>query len=84
MKITTKTQCTQRYTETNTVFLPFSVRSLWPLCLCGIWLLGAGCKKKVDQVVYQAVPVERRDINVSAIASGTLQPDTTVEAKSSS
>src|SRR5262249_61003422 len=34
------------------------------------------------QVVYQAVPVARRDINVSAIASGTLQPDTTVEVKS--
>jgi HlyD family secretion protein len=41
-----------------------------------------GCKKKETQVVYQAVPVERRDINVSALASGTLQPDTTVEVKS--
>ena len=28
------------------------------------------------------MPVERRDINVSALASGTLQPDTTVEVKS--
>ena len=33
-------------------------------------------------MVYQAVPVERRDINVSALAAGTLQPDTTVEVKS--
>jgi HlyD family secretion protein len=41
-----------------------------------------GCKKKETQVVYQAVPVERRDISVSALASGTLQPDTTVEVKS--
>ncbi|MGH7499971.1 MAG: efflux RND transporter periplasmic adaptor subunit [Gemmatimonadales bacterium] len=32
--------------------------------------------------MYQAVPVERRDINVSALASGTIQPDTTVEVKS--
>jgi HlyD family secretion protein len=45
-------------------------------------VLTAGCKKKVDQVVYQAVPVERRDIAVSALASGTIQPDTTVEVKS--
>jgi HlyD family secretion protein len=41
-----------------------------------------GCQKKVEEVVYQAVPVERRDIVVSALASGTLQPDTTVEVKS--
>ena len=33
-------------------------------------------------MVYQAVPVERRDISVSALASGTIQPDTTVEVKS--
>src|SRR5574338_447388 len=42
----------------------------------------AGCKKKQEQVVYQAVPVERRDIVVSALASGTIQPDTVVEVKS--
>ncbi len=45
-------------------------------------VLTAGCKKQVEQVVYQAVPVERRDISVSALASGTIQPDTTVEVKS--
>jgi len=33
-------------------------------------------------VAYQAVPVERRDIVVSAQASGAIQPDTTVEVKS--
>jgi HlyD family secretion protein len=50
--------------------------------LCAALVLSAGCKKKESQVVYQAVPVERRDISVSALASGTLQPDTTVEVKS--
>jgi HlyD family secretion protein len=42
----------------------------------------AGCKKEEPPVVYQAVPVERRDIVVSARASGTIQPDTVVEVKS--
>ena len=46
-------------------------------------LLSAGaCKKAVAPVPYQAVPVERRDIVVSAQASGAVQPDTTVEVKS--
>ena len=42
----------------------------------------AGCKKETAPVPYQALPVERRDIVVSAQASGTVQPDTTVEVKS--
>ena len=42
----------------------------------------AGCKEEAPPVVYQAVPVERRDIVVSARASGTIQPDTVVEVKS--
>jgi HlyD family secretion protein len=41
-----------------------------------------GCKKEAAPVAYQAVPVERRDIVVSAQASGSIQPDTTVEVKS--
>jgi HlyD family secretion protein len=41
-----------------------------------------GCKKEQPQVAYQAVPVERRDIIVSAQAAGAIQPDTTVEVKS--
>ncbi len=45
-------------------------------------LLVASCKKEEAPVTYQAVPVERRDIVVSAQASGTVQPDTTVEVKS--
>jgi HlyD family secretion protein len=42
----------------------------------------AGCKKAEAPIVYQAVPVESRDIVVSAQASGTVQPDTVVEVKS--
>ncbi|HEY8256285.1 MAG TPA: efflux RND transporter periplasmic adaptor subunit [Gemmatimonadales bacterium] len=52
------------------------------LCILAALFAMAGCKKQEAQVVYQAVPVERRDIAVSALASGTLQPDTTVEVKS--
>jgi HlyD family secretion protein len=54
---------------------------------CPYWvalltLLSAACKKEAEPVPYQAVPVERRDIVVSALASGAVQPDTTVEVKS--
>ncbi len=42
----------------------------------------AACKKEEPPIVYQAVPVEHRDIVVSARASGTIQPDTVVEVKS--
>ena len=42
----------------------------------------AACKKEAPPAAYQAVPVERRDIVVSARASGTIQPDTVVEVKS--
>ncbi|MDF3053067.1 MAG: putative macrolide-specific efflux protein MacA [Geminicoccaceae bacterium] len=45
-------------------------------------LLLPACKKEAPPVTYQALPVERRDIVVSAQASGTVQPDTTVEVKS--
>jgi len=39
-------------------------------------------KNEEPPVTYRAIPVERRDIVVSAQASGTVQPDTTVEVKS--
>jgi HlyD family secretion protein len=42
----------------------------------------SACKQEEAPLTYQAVPVERRDIIVSAQASGTVQPDTTVEVKS--
>jgi HlyD family secretion protein len=45
-------------------------------------LIFVACKKETPAPTYQAVPVERRDIVVSAQASGTVQPDTTVEVKS--
>jgi HlyD family secretion protein len=45
-------------------------------------ILFVACKKEAPPVAYQAVPVEQRDIVVSAQASGTIQPDTTVEVKS--
>jgi HlyD family secretion protein len=41
-----------------------------------------GCKKETPPIVYRAVPVEQRDIIVSAQAAGAIQPDTTVEVKS--
>src|SRR3954462_5118199 len=50
-------------------------------CAFGVAVL-AGCKKQTPPPAYQAVPVERRDIVVSAQASGAIQPDTTVEVKS--
>ncbi|MGE0353670.1 MAG: efflux RND transporter periplasmic adaptor subunit [Gemmatimonadales bacterium] len=46
-------------------------------------ILGACAKEEQAAApVYQAVPVETRDIVVSAQAAGTIQPDTTVEVKS--
>jgi len=48
----------------------------------GVALLFTACKKETPPPAYQAVPVERRDIVVSAQASGAVQPDTTVEVKS--
>lgn len=68
--------------RTRSLFSFLSSPSVSSLCLCGLAVLAAGCKKNVEEVAYQAVPVERRDINVSALASGTIQPDTTVEVKS--
>jgi HlyD family secretion protein len=51
-------------------------------CTAVIVVLFTACKKETPPVTYQAVPVERRDIVVSAQASGAIQPDTTVEVKS--
>ncbi len=45
-------------------------------------LLAPACKKEAPQIVYRAVPVERRDIVVTAQAAGAIEPDTTVEVKS--
>jgi HlyD family secretion protein len=48
----------------------------------GLVALSGGCRKAPPASPYLAVPVEPRDIVVSAQAAGTLQPDTTVEVKS--
>jgi HlyD family secretion protein len=45
-------------------------------------VLAGACKEEEAPAVYQAIPVVRRDIVVSAQASGTIQPDTVVEVKS--
>jgi HlyD family secretion protein len=45
-------------------------------------LLAAACDEPVAPVLYQAVPVERRDIVVSAEAAGIVEPHLTVEVKS--
>ena len=58
-----------------------SLRALRVTTLVGLALFAA-CKKAAAPVPYQALPVERRDIVVSAQASGAVQPDTTVEVKS--
>ena len=52
------------------------------LRMVAVALVAASCKKAAKPVSYEAVPVERRDIIVSAQASGAVQPDTTVEVKS--
>ncbi len=44
-------------------------------------LIAIGCRKPPPAPVYQIVPVERRDIAVSAHANGNVLPDTTVEVK---
>jgi len=49
--------------------------------LTGLALAAMACSKPAPPPVYQALPVERRNIVVSAQASGTVQPDTTVEVK---
>jgi HlyD family secretion protein len=45
-------------------------------------LIMASCSDAPRAPVYQSIPVERRDIVVSARAAGTIEPDVTVEVKS--
>lgn len=55
----------------------------WRLAPAGLLLGALACgKEEAPPVPYQQVPVERRDIVVSARAAGTIQPDTVVEVKS--
>lgn len=55
------------------------IRTAAPVALL---LFAAACKEKPKPIVFQAVPVEKRSIVVSARATGTVQPDTVVEVKS--
>ncbi len=57
------------------------MRSLAVLGVAAGTLLIA-CKKEEPPPVYRAIPIAQRDIVVSALASGTVQPDTVVEVKS--
>ena len=61
--------------------VPLSLRSFGMRSVAVAALLSS-CKKETPPPAYQALPVERRDIVVSAQASGAIQPDTTVEVKS--
>ncbi len=56
-------------------------RSAAALARLSACLLVAGCTREEPPAPYQAVAVAPRDIIVSANASGTVQPDTTVEVK---
>ena len=53
---------------------------------CALLLLGLGallaCREAPPPLLYQSVPVERRNIVVSAQAAGEVEPDVTVEVKS--
>jgi HlyD family secretion protein len=44
--------------------------------------LAAACSKQAPPPVYEAIPVARRDIVVSASAAGAVEPITTVDVKS--
>ena len=44
--------------------------------------VASGCAKQAAPPVYQALAVERRDIVVSAQASGSIKPDTLIEVRS--
>ncbi len=44
--------------------------------------VAAACSKKAPPPVYEAIPVARRDIVVSASAAGSIEPITTVDVKS--
>ncbi|HEY6784075.1 MAG TPA: efflux RND transporter periplasmic adaptor subunit [Gemmatimonadales bacterium] len=52
------------------------------LLWAGIALAAAGCKKADPAPVYLKVPVERRDIVVTASAAGAIQPILAVSVKS--
>ena len=57
--------------------------TLWGSAAAALLLAGlAGCSKKQAPQSYEAVPVERRNLVVSASASGAIEPVLTVDVKS--
>jgi HlyD family secretion protein len=56
-------------------------RSALIAVLCGVWAVACSAEQ-ISGPVYRAVPVERRDIVVSAEAAGVIEPVVTVEVKS--
>ena len=63
-------------------FGPFAALRVTMVMLAVTALVTTACKEEIPPPAYQAIAVERRDIVVSARASGTIQPDTVVEVKS--
>ncbi len=55
------------------------MKAPWGLALC---FIAMACSEGAPPLVYQAVPVERRDIVISAQAAGVVEPDVTVEVQS--
>jgi HlyD family secretion protein len=57
-----------------------TVRFAWPAA--ALVALAGACKKSQPQLLYEPVPVSRRDITVSAEANGSIQPIQVVDVKS--
>jgi len=56
---------------------------LWRSAAAALLVAGlAGCSKRQTALSYEAVPVERRNLVVSASASGAIEPVLTVDVKS--
>jgi len=65
--------------QLNSLSLPLLRRAVLALAAVGA---AAACSKPPTHPVYQAIPVARRDIVVSASAAGAVEPVTTVDVKS--
>ncbi|HEX2781269.1 MAG TPA: efflux RND transporter periplasmic adaptor subunit [Gemmatimonadaceae bacterium] len=62
--------------------MPRLAQTRLPTALLGLALLAACGKKEQNQVAIQTAPVERRNITVTAEATGTVEPINIVEVKS--
>lgn len=57
------------------------LHALW-LCLVGLALTAIACEEPPEPIVYESVPVIRRDIVLAVEAAGVIEPEVTVEVKS--